>query len=75
MASLCNGTLLCNGCVAFEIAASKYFINKDMYFDFLFSHSLMLTNRATIISTTGYTGKYWSVVKDFYTNKIAALAV
>ena len=29
MASLCKGTLLCNGYAAFEIAVSKYFINKE----------------------------------------------
>ena len=68
MASLCNGTLLCNGYVAFEIAISKYFTNKDICFHFLFSHSLMFTNGATIILDDR------SVVKDFYANKIAALA-
>ena len=68
MASLCNGMLLCNGYVAFEIAASKYFINKD--FLFLIRQSLQ---KEQLFYTMGDTEKYWSVVKDFSANKIAAL--
>ena len=35
----------------------------------------MFTNVATSFLTMGYTRKYRSVVKDFYTNENAALAV
>ena len=49
MASLYNGTtLVCNEYVAFEIAVSKYFINKDLYFRFPFSRSHIFTSKTTI---------------------------
>ena len=55
MASLCNDTLLRNSYVAFEIALSEYFLNKD----FLFPHSLVFTERATVIL---HDKLYWKIL-------------
>ena len=59
----------------FKISASKFFINKEAHFRFRFSHSLKFTSKTTFFLTTGYTRKYWRVVKDIWNNKNAALAV
>ena len=74
MMKICNHITLqrhvtMNGYVAFEIAVSKYFIIK------IFSSliPLSLQKEQLLFSTTGYAGKYQSVVKGFYTNKIKAL--
>ena len=75
LASLCNdATLICNSYVASKKPACKCFINinKDVYFRFRFSHLSMFTSSAASFLTTGYTGRYGPVFKDFHTNENAA---
>ena len=65
----CNGTTsYFNGFVAFKKAVCKCLINKDRYFRFCFCCLSVFRNKAISCLTTGYTRKYWSIVKDFYGN-------
>ena len=58
MASLRNDTTsLCNGHVFFTKVVCKYFINQDVYMHFCSSGSPAFTDKASIFSATGYTGK------------------
>ena len=66
MASFCQASALhYNGCEAFKRAVCIYFINKDVYFCFRFSCSIMLTNKAISFLTKDYIGKYWAFIQGF----------
>ena len=66
---LCVGFTLdcskCNGCITLKKVVFKYFINKNTHFRHGFFCSSMFTNKIITFFRTGYTGKYWPIVKDF----------